>query len=281
LQDWDAIILYTFEPKKDADWKSYVGDPFDISLDPVRMTQMAAGSLMFLRGDVRSAEQTDVRSYSRDQSFQSRKLGRDEQPYFTPGFPAALPLIHGSRIGSFDGPPTRAYSPLTASPIVSDTKELTWFTSSENTGLVTVETDRTQALIGFVKANGKSLKNFAADIDNTFATLVLSSLDTNPLSRSSRMLLSAGSRVSNTGLKWNPERTRTVEQGGSPSLVEPVTGRITLRNLANATSVSAVALDGAGTAIGEPITATRTPGGWMLPIGTPVTTWYVVLVKRP
>ena len=53
FQDWDAIIMYTFEPKRDAEWKSYVGDPFDISLDPVRMTQMAAGALIFQRGDVR------------------------------------------------------------------------------------------------------------------------------------------------------------------------------------------------------------------------------------
>src|SRR5260370_12993965 len=43
LQDWDAIFWYTFEPKRDADWKPYVGDPFDISLDPVKMPQLAAG----------------------------------------------------------------------------------------------------------------------------------------------------------------------------------------------------------------------------------------------
>ena len=57
FQDWDAIILYTFEPKRDPAWKPYVGDPFDISLDPVRMTQMATGALTFLRGDVRAARE--------------------------------------------------------------------------------------------------------------------------------------------------------------------------------------------------------------------------------
>ena len=31
------------EPKVAADWKPYVGDPFDISLDPVKMPQLAAG----------------------------------------------------------------------------------------------------------------------------------------------------------------------------------------------------------------------------------------------
>lgn len=280
FQDWDAIIIYTFEPKKDPDWKPYVGDPFDISLDPVRMTQMAAGALMFLRGDVRPATETVSRSYSQEQVFESRRLGRTEQPYFTPGFPLSIPLLHGTRIGSLDGSPTGKFAASDSMPMVSDTKELTWLTSPQNTGLVTVDTDRTQALIGFVKAAGKSVENLSADIDNNFASIVLASLDSNPLSRAGKMLLTAGSRVTNTGFKWNPERTRTLDQGGSPSLVEPVTGTIALRNLDGAIAVSAVALDGAGNAIGEPIPATKTPAGWMLPIGNPVTTWYVVSVKR-
>jgi hypothetical protein len=94
------------------------------------------------------------------------------------------------------------------------------------------------------------------------------------------VLLTAGSRVTNTGLRWNPERTRTLDQGGSPSLIEPVTGTIVLRNLDGAIAVTAVALDGAGKAIGEPILATKSAAGWRLSIGNPVTTWYVVSVKR-
>ena len=280
FQDWDAVMLYTFEPKKDADWKPYIGDAFDISLDPVRMTQMAVGALMFLRGDVRAAKETIARSYSRDQVFESRRLGSTEQPYFTPGFPLASPLLHGARIGSLDGVPTRTITVPDAMPIVSDTKELTWRTTPEAGGLVTVETDRTQALIGFVKANRQSVKHLSAEIDNMFASIVLASMDSAPISRASRLLLSAGSRVTNTGLKWNPERTRTLDQGGSPSLIEPVTGTITLRALTGAIAVSATALDGAGHAIGAPIRATKSSAGWTLAIGNPVTTWYVVSVAR-
>ena len=280
FQDWDAIMFYTFEPKRAADWKSYVGDPFDISLDPVRMTQMAAGALTFLRADVRPAAKTVTRSYSREQVFESRRLGRAEQPYFTPGFPLATPLVHGTRIASLDGPPTGTFPTTDSMTIVSDTKELAWRTSPQNTGFVTVETPRTQALIGFVKANPTPVRNLSAEIDNTFASLVLVSMDANPIARAAELLLSAGSRVSNTGLKWNPERTRTLEQGGPPSLVEPVTGAIVLRNLERAVRVSAVALDGAGNAIGDPIVATKVAAGWRLPIGTPVTTWYIISVTR-
>ena len=288
FQDWDMIIMYTFEPKKSPDWAPYVGDAFDLSLDPVRMTEMAAGALMFLRGDVKPARQTVERTYSREQVLDAGLLPAglrpgSEQPYFTPGFPLSLPLEHGVRIKSLDGPPTAKLTAAGGSPIVSDTKELSWYTSEAKTGLVTVETDRTQALIGFIKANRKTLRNLGADISNDFATIVLTSMDDKPLARSGKMLLTAGSRVANTDQKWNEARTALARQGGqghSPTLIEPVAGAVTLRNIEGARGVSAVALDGSGKPTGDPLQAKKTAAGWELPIGTPVTTWYVVSVSR-
>ncbi|MBZ5583406.1 MAG: hypothetical protein LAQ30_14585, partial [Acidobacteriia bacterium] len=258
------------------------------SLDPVRMTEMAAGALMFLRGDVKPARQTVERTYSREQVLDAGLLPAglrpgSEQPYFTPGFPLSLPLEHGVRIKSFDGPPTAKLTAAGGSPIVSDTKELSWYTSEAKTGLVTVETDRTQALIGFIKANRKTLRNLGADISNDFATIVLTSMDDKPLARSGKMLLTAGSRVANTDQKWNEARTALARQGGqghSPTLIEPVAGAVTLRNIEGARGVSAVALDGSGKPTGDPLQAKKTAAGWELPIGTPVTTWYVVSVSR-
>ena len=281
LQDWDAIVLYTFEPKRDANWKPYVGDPFDISLDPVRMTEMATGALTFLRGDVSAARQTVTRTYSKEQMLESRRLPRTEQPYFTPGFPLALPLEHSVRIASLDGPPTAAFPAVDADPMVSDTKELSWHTPGGQNGVVTVETERTEALIGFLKANPKSLRNLSADLSNQFASIVLSSLDGKPLAQSARMLLTAGSRVSNTGLKWNEQHTRVSNQGESPSLIEPVSGTVMLRGLEGAKAVRLQALDGSGHALGDPLAGKKAASGWTVPIGTPVTTWYVISVQRP
>jgi hypothetical protein len=244
------------------------------------MTEMATGALTFLRGDVRPALKTVERSYSKEQVVGSRRLPPAEQPYFTPGFPLTIPLQFGARIRSLDGPPTGTFSAPQGNPIRSDTKELAWYTSPEKTGLVTVETERTQALIGFIKANGKTLENLSADISNRFAAITLAAMDSKPLSRSDKMLLTAGSRVANTDQKWNTERMRLTSQGGSPSLIEPVAGTITLRNLRSAKAVSASALDGAGRPIGQPIEGKKTAGGWTIRIGDPATTWYVITVRR-
>jgi hypothetical protein len=278
FQDWDAVVAYTFEPKRDPAWKPYIGDPFDISLDPVRMTQMATGALLFLRSDVHPSRQTIERTYSPEQVIDSRRLPRSEQPYFTPGFPLALPLEHAVRIRSLDGPPTGAFPPAPSNPIVSDTGELTWSAAAPHTGLVTIETPRTEAVIGFLPGRDP-LAHLGVDVKNNFAAIVLSSLDATPLAQSTKMLLTAAARVANTGMQWNDSHTRLATQGGPPTLIEPVAGTLTLRGLTAARKVLVSALDGAGRPMRQ-TTARRTGIGWNFPVGDPATTWYVISVER-
>ena len=284
LQDWDAILWYTFEPKVDADWKPYVGDPFDISLDPVKMPELAAGALMFLRGDIEKARTTSERSYSESQVFDSMLLPGSERPYFTPGFPLDLPLQHEVRISSLNGPPTLSFGEAAApNPIVSDTGELAWYAAStlaKSDGLVTVDAVRSQALIGFVKARGKTVTNLAADVSNSFCTILLSSMDEKPIATSSRLLLVAGGPVENTEQAWNTAGTDVTAWGKSPTLVETVRGSITLRKLQGARAVRVQPLDGAGQPLGAPIEAIGSGDDWKIPIGDKVTTWYQITVAR-
>jgi hypothetical protein len=280
FQDWDAIVLYTFEPKLAPDWPPYVGDPFDISLDPVRLTECAAGALMFRRQDVHPALKTIERTYSREEVLKSARLPYSEWPYFTPGFPLSLPLQHEVRIASLDGPPTGKFTAEQTSPITSDTGELTWYTSPPNAGVVAVNTERTQALVGFIGANRLKLKNLSAEISNKFASIVVSSMDSKPLAQSGKMLLTAGSRVANTGMKWNDAETALEEQGGAPTLIEPVQGNIVLRGIQGAIAVTVTALDGAGHALGDPRSARQRTEGWTFSVGDPVSVWYVVSVRR-
>jgi hypothetical protein len=262
LQDWDGIFWYTFEPKRDPEWKSYVGDPFDISLDPVKMPQLAAGALLFARGDVSAAKETFARSYSREEVNASNRLGRTEAPYFTPGFPLSLPLMHGSRIASLEGAPTAKFPAVGDAPYVSDTKELSW-----KAGLMTVDAARAQAAIGFVKDNPASLKHLSTKLDTEFAAVILCALDDRPIERSARMLLTAGSTVANTN-------------NGPPSMIRNVRGEIVLRNLTGARRVTISALDGAAAPMGKPAAAEKTPEGWRVKLGEQVTSWYEVRVER-
>jgi hypothetical protein len=281
LQDWDGIFWYTFEPKIDRAWKPYVGDPFDISLDPVRMPEIAQGALMFLRGDVDKAHTTNLRSYSPQQVFDSMLLPASERPFYTPGFPGSLPLQQEVRISSFDGPPTHPFPPISSlNPIVSDTGQLAWYTSPQQTGLVTVDTPRSQALIGFVQAQGKGTGNLTADIRNDFCALLLSSMDQRPIAASSKLLLVAGGKVENTGQQWNTARTDVTADGGPPTLVDQVKGTITLDKIERAHAVTLQAMDGAGQPVGPPVQATASGNDWKMPVGETTTTWYQITISR-
>ncbi len=315
FQDWDGVFFYTFEPKISG-WQHFVTDPFDITLDPVKMVQMEAGALLFLRPDVKLAAKTERRSYSAAQINESMRLPESERPYFTPGFPLSLPLIHGSRVQCLDCEPTARFTAEDTNRIVSDTGELAWQVSSgasrwgeatdepppqssgapsparefarptesnktrDYRGLVTIDTERTQGLIGFVKANGRATSQLSADVQNDFCAITVSSLDGEPLSQSATMLLTACSRWQNNGVKWNERRTLWTKYGKGPTLIEPVKGWVTLHEIEGAVGMQLIPLDGAARPMGEPIRGRRLEDGWEIPLGTPATTWYLVRVIR-
>ena len=281
FQDWDGIFWYTFEPKPDPNWKAYVGDPFDISRDPVKMPELAAGALLFLRADVEKARSLSARSYSQQQVFDSMLLPSSDRPYFTPGFPLSLHLQHEVRISSLEGPPTQPFlSEPSPDPIVSDTGQLRWYTSPEKHGLVPVDSPRTQALIGFVKSQNQPVSRLSAHVENSFCILILTAMDGQPVANSSKLLLVTGGTVQNTGQTWNVAGTDVTAWGAAPTLIDPVKGAIMLRGIRGARSIQLQALDGAGQPLGAPVLASRSGDDWTVPLGGSVTTWYEVTVLR-
>lgn len=258
-----------------------MADEFDITLDPVKIPQMSAGALIFARADVSPARQTVARSYTAAQVNEAMRLPEAERPYFTPGFPLSLPLRHGSRIRTLDGEPTQPFPPDPPPPHISDTGELTWHLEAGRGGLVTVDTPRSQALVGFVRANAdKTTTHLAAELKTDFAAITLSSLTGEPIRRSNRMLLTACARWQNTGAAWNERRTLWTNLGHEPTLIEPVTGWLVLRELDGAVALRLIPLDGAARPIGEPVMGRRLEDGWEIALGQPATSHYLVEVVR-
>ncbi|HVU33990.1 MAG TPA: hypothetical protein VHE61_11185 [Opitutaceae bacterium] len=307
FQDWDGIYFYTFEPKVSPDARPYVDDYFDISLDPVKMIQLSVGALMFTRPDVAPARTVVARTYSREQVDESLRLPEADRPYFTPGFPLSLPLRHESRIRALDAEPTGHFDDNRPPPYRSDTGELTWFVRDPSAalpahsregnarerdhqvitgpgsgydGLVTIDTPRTQALIGFVRDNGRTTRHLAAEVKNDFCAITLSSLTPDPIERAPRMLLTACSRWQNSGAEWDERHTMWTTWGHGPTLIEPVTGWLVLRELDGAVAVKLTPLDGAARPIGKPLMGRRLEDGWEIPLGSPPTNWYLVEVVR-
>lgn len=280
FHDWDGVFWYTLGHHRLIDETPPGIRNFDLAHDPVKMSQLAAGALTFLRGDVRPASRTIERSYSTEQVCESLRLPRSEAVYFTPGFAQSLSLVHATRIASLAGPPTGRFESPPGAPLLSDTGELCWTGAEAKQGIVTVQTERTQGLIGFCKANGRETKNLATTIENPFCAITLSALEAKPISRSGRLLITATARVANAGMQWNTKRTTLAKHGTLPACIEPVKGTLILKGMEGATAVSVQPLDGTGHPLGKPLSAQKADTGWRFPIGDPPTTWYLVSVSR-
>jgi hypothetical protein len=240
---------------------------------------MPVGAMIFLRGDVAKARETVTRSYTREQVLEMMRMPMSAMPSFTPGYPARLPLVHETRIKCLDCPATAAAAPPDTMPIVSDTGQLTWLVDDGKNGVVTIDTPRTQALVGFVRQTHARTTNLAADISTPFASITLSSLDGKPIDHSNEMLLTTTARVKNTGMEWNARRSVTSVWGTAPTLIEPVKGWLQFHDLAGVIDITATPLDGAARPL-PPIKARLLENGWELPIGTPATTTYLIHVYR-
>ncbi|UCF17816.1 MAG: hypothetical protein JSW59_10195 [Phycisphaerales bacterium] len=281
FHDWDGIYLYTFEHKNPEEWGSKVPGHFDIRPDPVKMSNIAACAAMFLRSDVRPALETVRRSYSAEQVREGIRLPYSERSYFTAGFSLAIPLRHATRIGSFDDDACgQHHAAGRGSPTISDTGELAWYHSEKGKAFVTVETDKSQALIGFVKGCGHELKNLSATVENEFCSIILTSVDGRPISGSGRLLLVTTARSANSGMVWNEKSTTLSNWGSAPTVIESVKGKIILRNLEPARQIVMIPMDSGGKPLGDSVSVRAVRGNVTLPVGEQATTWYLISIQR-
>lgn len=279
LQDWDGVFYYSLEGSDPKLWNEKRSGPFDVYPDPVKMTNMAAAALMFHRKDVSTPDSTIIRDYSRKEIFDCIMERGNGEPFFTPGFNPVNALIYQTRIGGFfreHGP----YPPLEiGNPIVSQTGELRWYHGNDN-GLVTIKTGRTEGLIGFVKSGQKSLRHLNADVENTFCTVMLISMDEKEIAESGKLLLVTTATSGLTGMVYNDSRTELLEWGSKPTVIEPVVGSITIKDLHVLKSAELIAIDGNGMKISSQKIPVKPSGEMTLQVGEVITPLYVIDIIR-
>jgi hypothetical protein len=296
LHDWDGIFFHELMTDPPSLWAQRRPGHFDFGSDPVKVASFALCGLWFQRGDVSSARQTVLRSYSAEQVIESLRLPWHERPFFTPGFPAGLSLVHATRIKTLDGTPT-SYDPLPLPGIISsDTDELRWLRDSDE-GRVTIATPRTEAIVGFLAAYSQEnhpqspdsirsspgptphLRHLAPSVANRFGAILLTSLDNAPIAEAERLILVATARSQLAGMTWNGDRTTLLDWGRRPMQVEPVRAKLRLYHFRDAKELSLQALDPAGHALDPPSPGHYAGGAWEVTLDRP-TVWYRIEVRR-
>ena len=279
LQDWDGIYYYTMEHDDPTNWNDKTPNPFDIYSDPVKMTNMAAGALMFHRKNLDTPDSVIYRYYNRNEIIEGIREDGKEKPYFTPGFNPVLPLIYKTRIDGFfkEHDPWPEFE--TPNPIKSQTGQLMWYLENGK-GLVSIESDQVEGLIGFVKSSLKRMDHLETDIKNSFCTIMLIARDDKRIAESEELLLVTTATSGLSGMEYNESRTELLNWGGKPTLIEPVTGTITLNHLIGAKSAEIIPIDGNGMKIDTRRIQADSSGTLKFRIGEVTTPLYLIHISR-
>ena len=278
LQDWDGIYFYTLEHDDPSLWKTKRPNYFDIVHDPVKMSNLACGALIFHRADLKTAETNVIRNISKTEMIEGIRKDVGKKPFFEEGFDELIPLKYKTRL-QFNS------SEKKGSPVIenrnhleSDNKELKWNVKN-NQGNILINTKNTQALIGYTEIFDTTL-NLKVKLKNNFSAIVLTSLDGNAICNAEKLLLSTTASSILTGAKFNQKNNTLVEWGKLPFTIEPVTGEIHLRNLRHFNQIKIWVLDGGGHKINKIDNLSIYDNNIAFPIGNSPTVWYLIEIKR-
>ena len=237
LQDWDGVFAFAYSHRRD-DWDARkITSFFDIDQHPTKMATLPAAAAIFLRGDV-----PPFPSQSMAHITTAAAIDRVRQagPYLGADAFGVDRLDALSRRVGLDLEAPGRRTTANARP------DWTWRTT-DGRKTVVIDSPRSKAIVGEFRGAPFVVGDIRVAPGPTrqdWAVLTFTNLD--PSGSAARTLITATGLAENTGMGWkNPEHTTVgSDWGRAPSLVEGVSGTITLPSPAARTRCWS--LDGCG-----------------------------------
>jgi hypothetical protein len=238
LQGWSAL-QFAFRHSSQEDLLSFGGpldNNFDVANQPAQMGLWPAAAVLARRGDVAKATNKDwtylepsaalkpgahLGAPGREALMAECGVAFEARPSDVPALPAPEPQ-DGWTVG--EGGAVR-HDPAR--------------------GLLLIDSKGTQAVAGFSRGAPEHPSRLAVKLDNDYAMVVATALDTADLAGAKHVLLTAVDNAINEGMTLEPSGDQLASKGGPRVLVEPVVGTVTL-SLPNTEGVRVWALDPSG-----------------------------------
>jgi hypothetical protein len=225
LQGWNALMQYAYSEQPLVDW----GHPSNYQAfnDPALIAALPAAALLYRRGDVQEARTTYVFSPTEAQLFGQEISAAKavalrtaaEKGKLLIAMPHTPELLWLQQSGIPEGAnvitdPESVFIDSNAEGSVSDTGELrrNW-----RQGIFTINTPRSQAAMGRIGGKPIELADVKIEVTTANATVAVQSLDANPISKSTMLLISLGAGSVPSAENQTPFHS------------EPVVGRLTIR----------------------------------------------------
>lgn len=286
LQDWDGVFLFAYSHRT-GHWDAGAFTSFfDIDQHPPKMANVALAASLFLRSDIAPAQSlltTGLTLALERTALAERGRAWQLVDAGVLGLPLESMLVH--RIALQPGAramPNPAIGIAKANRYTSDTGELIWDVSQPRKGVITVNTARTKAVIGFVDGRTFRLGDVAIKPGHTrqdWCTIGLTLMDGPCFTGPCHALLVATGMAENSQMQWKtPAKTSVGRHWGiAPSLVEVVPFELTLP--ASAGRVLAWKLDEHGQRA-HPLIVQDRAGKAQLKIGPDAgTLWYELEIR--
>jgi hypothetical protein len=249
-QDWDGVFLFAYHGDAKGWDRDRIDGFFDQSAHPGKLAFLPAAAEVFLRGYVAPApaELTLVVPAGRIAEVVSQNT---EYGFWQAGGQASQErtatagdmIARRTSLRFVDGA-----GPLRIERRDGGTPSLQWSSGNAADATFTVHSPCSRTIVGFIGGRSVDLDGVTVAMDATprnFASLMLVSMDGNPVERSRSLTLTAVDKVENAGLEWNAERTFAKHSWESgPTLAEVPTATIRLTTAARRATV--YALDSTG-----------------------------------
>ncbi len=213
---------------------------------PVISASFPAAALMYRRGDVIEADDVFLESLKLEELYALRgsaaasaaaldKLREKDTPSGrqtgkTTAMFDELSFYVGRVARTFSGMKSEnknltKYINRTKKKVNSLTGELSW---DYGTGVVTVDTAFSQGAAGYLGKAGKiELKNVTIECSNEYASIIVVSLDNEPIAKAKKILIQAMTEEKPYGFK--AENGRITDLGGTPFGIRKVNAEVTLK----------------------------------------------------
>jgi hypothetical protein len=245
-QGWNGLTVYTYRHSTATPIETLSGE-FETFNDPARFGLFYHASLMFRRGDVATSKQTIGIECPEADIFKSPNPSAWNTPALTTtSEKSKLGMVLYDQGKPKDNLSLYPYNkPIiqdNATEIKSDDGQLyrNW---EKRFGVI--DTPFTKSAYGFIGEVGPvNMNGMDIKAKTPFATIAISSLTDEPISKSKRLLLTAVGRTENTGFKYNITHTKVLDRGNAPILIEPIEATIEFKTEVNGLKIWAIGADG-------------------------------------
>jgi hypothetical protein len=289
LQDWDGVYMFTYEAGAGGAWDSdYFSSFFQTNFNPGAMANFAVAANLFRRFDIAAAQQQVLLNFSPETELElihARGAAWSVSGGHQLDTPAGTGLVHRLALDTSIAPAGVDNAPALpdVSLLQADTGQLQWDTRVANEGVVSIDTERSKGVLGYIEGRRFELDGMALEVGQLqlgWATLSVTaqagSLDDYTVPAT--LLVVATGRIENTDMQWKDEARNSVGNnwGRAPTLIEVIPFALELPVARS--RVQAWALSETGQRSMELVVEAVAGGSRVVADGSADTLWYEVSV---